>query len=426
MRLPLTILALSLCLPMLCGCNGGSGPALPQVEPEAARILKESDAFYRRQTGYSAIGRLEARLHDRSGDVVKSMDPLNEDRQIVVRGQNEYLLSGKEFRIACNGKTMYLSPGTGKIYWKTEALKSPMTLAETPLAPLFGGPDNILAIGLLNPGLEAALQVEGHSLTYVEQTEIDGKAAHHLSIQEPVGDSNPHPVGQTEIWIAVEGDPVILQLRQTPVPRVMNFGRQQIEGAIVSVETLSDWKFGEDAVADEFTFPAGARRVPGLGQIVRGESALVGTPAVEAVLQLLDGSTVSLSELRAQEKIVILDFWATWCGPCRQELPFVTKLAAEFADQGVVFYGVNQGESGEQVRAFQSQVDYKFTAALDPAGVLSDQFGANSLPYLCIIGRDGTIQVIHVGVGADTESSIREELAALVSGRNLATEGLPE
>jgi cytochrome c biogenesis protein CcmG, thiol:disulfide interchange protein DsbE len=279
---------------------------------------------------------------------------------------------------------------------------------------------------LLNPGLSAVLVTDKQTVSYEGKADLSGKPAHHVVIKAPYNDENPQPIGVTEIWIAAEGDPVILQFKHSPAPGVMEFGGQRIEGSIVSVETFSDWEFGGEAPAADFAPPEGSRRVASLGQLMHPDSPLVGQPAPDVSLMLLDGTQVSLKELQAQGKIVILDFWATWCGPCRAELPFVSKLASDLADQGVVLFAVNQMEKPEQIKAFQKQVDYKFTAALDLSGDLSQAFQVSSLPFLLIIGRDGLVQVVHVGVGPDTESSLREELAALVSGRNIAKEGLPE
>jgi thiol-disulfide isomerase/thioredoxin len=428
MRPHVLALGLSLCLPLLCGCPESDSAGAPTAESsaEARRILSDADAFYRKQTVCRATSKLDARLHDRAGDPIESFQPLIDKRTLVLHAPDEFMLAGNEFRIASNGKQAFLSPTKGEVYWRREAFPTPLAFGDSQLAPLFGGPDNVLVLGLLNPGLVAALRSETDVVSYEGKTDIEGAPAHHLVIRAPYDDNNPQPIGVSEVWIAAEGDPVILQLKHSPAPREMQFGRQQVEGAIVSVETFSDWEFGGDVPAGEFANPEGRRRVADLGQIIRGASPLVGKPAEDLSLMLLDGTVVTLPELQAQQKIVILDFWATWCGPCRAELPFVSRLAEEYANEGVVFYGVNQMESAERIKSFQSQVDYKFTAALDLSGELSSAFGAGSLPYLCIIGRDGIVQVVHVGVGADTENALREELTALVSGRNLAQEGLPE
>jgi thiol-disulfide isomerase/thioredoxin len=418
---------LSLCLLLVSGCDGNATSApTPESSAEALRILSEADAFYRKQTGCRVKSKLTAMLHDRSGDPIETVDPMTDERTLALHAPNEYMLSGKEFRIASNGKHVFLSSAKSSVYWRKEAFPTLLKLVESGISPMFGGPDNVLVLGLLNPGLSGALHKKDDTAAYEGKTEVDGRPAHHLVIKEALTGDEPKPVGVTEIWIAAEGDPLILQLKFTPVPRMLKLGRQQIEGAVVSIDTFSDWEFGDDQTAADFGPPEGARRVADLGQIIHGSSPLVGKPAVDASLLLLDGTQVSLAELRSQKKIVMLDFWATWCGPCRAELPFVSKLATEFADRGVMFYGVNQLEPAARVKAFQSQVDFKFTAALDKSGELSSAFGASGLPYLCIIGTDGIVQVVHMGVGPDTEAALREELTALVSGRDLATEGLPE
>jgi len=428
MRLLVLVLGLSLCLPLVCGCEAGGGGSAPSPEStaEARKILSAADAFYRQQTVARATSKLEAHLHDRSGARVDSVPPLNDQRTLVLRAPNEFMLSSNEFRIASNGKQVFVSPAENSVFWRQEAFPTPLEFAGSMLASLFSGPDNVLCVTLLNPGLSAALLTETDTIAYEGKTDIDGTPAHHLVIKPPLESDNPQAVGVTEVWFAAEGDPVLLRFKHSPAPHAMNIRGEQVEGAVVSEETFAGWEFGGDVPAADFAPPEGYRRVASLGQLVHPESPLIGQPAPDVSLMLLDGSFVSLKELQAQQKVVILDFWATWCGPCRAELPFVAKLASDLADQGVVLYAVNQMEKPEQIKAFQKQVDFKFTAALDQSGDLSQTFQVSSLPFLLIIGRDGLVQVVHVGVGPDTESSLREELAALVSGRNIAKEGLPE
>jgi len=88
----------------------------------------------------------------------------------------------------------------------------------------------------------------------------------------------------------------------------------------------------------------------------RGEHALVGKPAPEIRLATLDGGEFVLSEHRG-ERIVLLDFWATWCGPCRTSMPAVAAIAEEFADQDVVLYTVNQNESPATVQHFLDELE---------------------------------------------------------------------
>src|SRR5581483_6810950 len=89
-----------------------------------------------------------------------------------------------------------------------------------------------------------------------------------------------------------------------------------------------------------------------------------GGPAPEFAVQDLSGQTVSLASYRGK-KIVLLDFWATWCGPCQMAMPDFQRWHTEYHDRGLEVLGVNQGESAAEVRAFIQRNKYTFHFVLD-------------------------------------------------------------
>ncbi|REJ95815.1 MAG: hypothetical protein DWQ34_05365, partial [Planctomycetota bacterium] len=111
-----------------------------------------------------------------------------------------------------------------------------------------------------------------------------------------------------------------------------------------------------------------------------------------------------------------------------EELPLLARLADEFQNDGVVLYAVNQQEDVEDIQQFLTQENLDITATLDPKGEIARDYGVGGIPHVAIVGRNGVIQAVHVGVNRDlseTEREFREELQALISGRNIAKEGLP-
>lgn len=97
--------------------------------------------------------------------------------------------------------------------------------------------------------------------------------------------------------------------------------------------------------------PANYREVDRLEHAFpRPAKDLIGKPAPELSMQTLTGDTVKLSDLRG--KLVLLDFWAAWCGPCRDQLPAIAKLYRETKDQGLILLGVNDDETTEQALKF--------------------------------------------------------------------------
>src|SRR5262249_47112041 len=114
-------------------------------------------------------------------------------------------------------------------------------------------------------------------------------------------------------------------------------------------------------------------------------SELIGKPAAEFELELVDGKKFQLAEQKG--KIVVLDFWASWCGPCLQAIPQVDTVAREFAHEDVVLVAVNLEETAEQVTAALQRLRLSPIAALDRNGRVAEKYGVTAIPQTVIIDR---------------------------------------
>ena len=114
-------------------------------------------------------------------------------------------------------------------------------------------------------------------------------------------------------------------------------------------------------------------------------------------LQSLDGQTVSLSGLRGRP--VILNFWATWCGPCRLEMPHLQAASedARWTEQGLVILAVNLGESTPQVESFMEDNGLSFPVLLDTELEVARLYNASSIPVTYFIDRNGIIRDMKIG-----------------------------
>jgi len=139
---------------------------------------------------------------------------------------------------------------------------------------------------------------------------------------------------------------------------------------------------------------------------------LQGKPAPAVTAKLLDGGTLNLADHKGKD-IVMLDFWATWCGPCVFALPTEAEVAKAYADKGVVFYAVNQQEEPADVKEFLKSKNLDIKCALDPDNKFSDAFAVNGIPETVIIGKDGIIKYVDVGVWPDKDKLTKELSTAL-------------
>jgi len=117
---------------------------------------------------------------------------------------------------------------------------------------------------------------------------------------------------------------------------------------------------------------------------------------------LADDKTLSLSELRGSA--VLLDFWATWCAPCRSQAPIVDQLSRRWHDKGVVVVGVNTDSPDQgDPRAFAMSHGLTYPIVHDTTGEASRAFAVESLPTLVVVSRTGKITAVRTGVTDDAE-----------------------
>lgn len=111
--------------------------------------------------------------------------------------------------------------------------------------------------------------------------------------------------------------------------------------------------------------------------------------------QVLQGHLIKPGD--ADVKVLVLDFWASWCGPCRESLPFSSDLLKTYSAKGVRFVGVNEDDRPEDARAFMKDVKFDFPAFWDKGRALSKKFEIDAIPTLVILDAKGKVLAIESG-----------------------------
>ncbi len=140
-----------------------------------------------------------------------------------------------------------------------------------------------------------------------------------------------------------------------------------------------------------------------LGLVLAGCSSAetaseVGKLAPDFQLSNLEGQSVSLSDFRGQP--VLVNFWATWCGPCRYEMPFLQRILEEQGANGLVVLGINLGESPGEVSEFMEEFGLSFTTLLDSGQDIALMYNVRSIPTTLLIDENGIIRDRKVGAFA--------------------------
>ena len=150
----------------------------------------------------------------------------------------------------------------------------------------------------------------------------------------------------------------------------------------------------------------GAQKAPGL-------AFKVGDKAPAFKLASLASPEVTLDSLKG--KVVLLDFWATWCGPCKQIMPVIQSISEEFKDKGVAVFGVNTWEKKDgAAKTYMESKNYTYGCLL--AGEdLAKTYGITGIPTLILINKDGTIALAEIGAGGDTKKMLQEAITAALA-----------
>lgn len=213
-----------------------------------------------------------------------------------------------------------------------------------------------------------------------------------------------------ELWLSKNDPPLLKQFKINPERQYNDLGE---EDSVRLEFRFNDWNINPELEDSRFAF-AVPEGVEPYKPKRAGDDDMVGKEAPAFKLDLLGGGELDLADHKGKD-IVILDFWATWCGPCRIGLPIVAEVAREFADRNVVLYAVNLQESTEQVKTFLDSIKLDLKVPLDKDGKVGRLYGASSIPRMVIVGKDSVIKVAHTGVSPTMKEDLKAELNAILA-----------
>ncbi len=409
------------------------------VEPQDARAVDEGDAPFVlppevrdamlplfKAIADADASRVTVEMTAESLSGAQIMDSQTAIYQIGSMAPNKFTVYMKEaeqrLRVYCNGTEMIVAMSPEAYFRAPEPIQTQQAATEIPV-PLGPYPEAVLALSLA--GVDPAITLLGgmKSVELVDRGKFRGEvpAVHFKGLQDDgvswhfwiTQEDAPKP-----LRLLVDLTPMLKATQQTQFPESYSY---QLRFDFVS------WRMSGEVDENLFTFTPSKDAVEyesldDYYASIAGAVAdhpLLGADAPVLSAQTLDGKRVDSEKLAG--RVVVIDFWATWCAPCVESMPVLDDVCRKYADKRVVFLAVNIGESAEKARAFAKEQGWKSTLLLDPDGKVADAYKIDAIPQTVIVGPTGKIQSVHIGF--DGEASVRErltrELDILIAGGQL-------
>jgi len=385
---PFPSLALLATLALLASAGMPLEPKAPNTDQLARKALERVAERYRTLKGY----RLEGATSNTVSTRTEKNETGNRIRFLVQRPgrlTSEVRDSQYTTRLVANGESLW-----------TAIPELDQYMAQ-PLAPLLAGADSAQLKGQLDPlsGYTHLLDGITRVQTLPRDTVRTARGVvkcDRYALSRAAADSTApgvtiHP---RVVWVDPASRLVLLDSS-----RVDQTHPQLGPVSAVSMMRLVVAEADPTVAADAFVFKPddGMRRVRRFMQRSPEHEALEGQPATDFTLETLAGSKpVKLSELKG--RVVVLDFWATWCGPCRRWLPIVEQASRDYASKGLAVFAVNERETDSKVRSYLDQQKLDLPVLMDRSGTVGSIYRASSIPLTVVVGKDGFVLRVMVGL----------------------------
>lgn len=146
--------------------------------------------------------------------------------------------------------------------------------------------------------------------------------------------------------------------------------------------------------------------------LTQSNAASMKGPAPNFTLKSLTGKNLKLSEMTGN--VVLINFWASWCGPCREEMPLLNDLHKKYEPLGFTVLGVNVEEDARNARGFLKNFPVDFPVLLDNKNQVSKQYNVIAMPTTVVVDRDGNVRFLHKGYKPGDEDKYRKMVKKLV------------
>jgi peroxiredoxin len=433
-----------------------SFPARPQIasaddanadlKAQAEALIENMKVRYRELAMYEDT--VEASFDVVAGEdagLMGAMAMPTQTFELALQAPNRIAFESQQLSIFCDGTTLWFHMPMMGQYLEREAPATWRDVLRTPEAAMLlsfiGHP--VLQFLVDDKAGMPAMIGELHDVTAIELAEHEGVKATRITgamaaSQLMMMSTDPVPF---EMWI--NDDTGLLLEARFDITDAYNAMMKDMAGMysdeddgeddaestptldkFVPVIRITSARINEDIPASRFNFDdkdssdkVESFSIPGMGPTQ--QLRLVGNEAPDFTLPTLDDEELALSSLRGN--VVLLDFWATWCGPCVQALPKMQEIHAHFKGQPVVVLGVNRDGPGmnDQITTLLERKDITFGHVLDADGSVAAEYQVTGIPSAILIDKDGIVQDVGMGFMPGKEKELIAKIDKLLKGERV-------
>jgi thiol-disulfide isomerase/thioredoxin len=393
----------------LAAAAAGAGPATQPTALSAAQpstrptadLLAQVDAAYAALTSAEFDGRITAhldvagRVEDHAAPFTSAFAAPNRFRHDVP-GDVTACSTGSHVYAALTGPNEYLTGEAPKA--RAAGIDWPANVGQ-----LLSSQNPSLLLALV-PSAREQLVHDSKAIVPVDAVSIDNVSCPTVRLDPVTAD------GPSVTLSFAPADHLLRRATFDLSASLKSHGAADVKAAMVTVD-YTVVRPGATADADRFAYaPPAAAVLATAGPVAQGDAApgasddgpataLVGKPAPAFTLESLDGVKVSLADQKG--KVVVLDMWATWCGPCVASLPHLDELYKGYqaSSAPVAVFAVNLKEDADTVKPFVKRKGWSLPVLLDLDGDVAKAYLANAIPETVVIGKDGVVKKVFVGSG---------------------------
>ncbi len=390
-----------------------SASASTQMDEKSGQIMKGVGAFYKNLKGFTQTMSTDMKIS--AADKQTSMTSVF---KVAFARPNKFFLnleSGKMGgQMVCDGKTAYLYTPVLNKYMSVPAPENLSQVFDTIDYQIVGGGFSSMSLieSMCNSDPYKQIMADVLKVEHIGQEKVGADDCDHLRFTQKEF--------TWDMWVKQGKEPWIVQVTADMSKVLANKpGAPQGISALLTC-SYTNTQANVEPTADQLAFkkPEGAQEVKSFLEDRAAAPAsvhpLVNKPAPAFDLNTVDGAKFNLASQKG--KVVVLDFWATWCGPCTMALPIITEVTSSLKDKDVVFLAVNIQETPEQIKQFLDKKNLKVSVGLDTEGKVAELYQVRGIPQTVIVGKDGNVAEVHVGFSPDLKESFTKELNDILAG----------